>query len=105
MSQALEAFLGTPRGAGPFAELKNLSTAVRPALIAVLTNLVADQGAGGRATNGACRPAKDGIAGNTADHGPDTGPDLGVGGVRSTTTQGKGCSTGGRKQDVTDFHG
>jgi len=74
-------------------------------LIAVFTDFMADEGTGSGATNGAHRAAKHGITSSAPDHGANAGADLGVGGVRCATTQGKGCSAGGRKKDVTDFHG
>jgi hypothetical protein len=66
---------------------------------------VADEGAGCGTANGAHRAAKEGVAGYAADHGADTGAQLGVGGVGCTTTQSQGRSAGGRKKDVTDVHG
>lgn len=80
-------------------------TAIRTALIAVFTNLVADQRACSGTADGANGTAENGIADNAASDGAYTRAYLGVGGVRSATTEGKGRSASGRKNNVTDFHG
>jgi hypothetical protein len=80
-------------------------TAVGLALIAVFADLMADEGTGRRTADGAHGAAKDSVAGYTADHGTYTGAHLGARRIGSATTQSKGCSAGGGKKDVTDFHG
>jgi hypothetical protein len=74
-------------------------------LVAVFTDFVAHQRAGCGTANGPYRAAEDGIACDAAYDGTDAGTHLGIGGVGGTTTQGKGRGAGGRKEDVTDFHG
>jgi hypothetical protein len=74
-------------------------------LVAVLANFMAHQRASCCAPDSAYRPAKDGVASHATDHGTDARADLGVAGIGSATTQGKGCSASGGEEDVTDFHG
>lgn len=74
-------------------------------MIAVFTDFMADEGACSGATDGADRAAKHGVTSYAPDDGADTRADLGTRGVGSATAQGKGCGAGGRKKDVTDFHG
>jgi hypothetical protein len=74
-------------------------------LVAVFAHFVADERTRSGASDRACGTPENCISGHAADHGTYARADLRIAGVGSAATHRKGCSAGGCKKDVTDFHG